>query len=241
MQKPAQARIQPMRALRALGRLLRDPNDTEQVFEIIGALGARAMRRKVADLEQTQQGRALLSDRPSLMAALATSRAEDFAPDTLGAHYHAFLRREGITTDGLVAVSTASTERLADDTLYLSERGTQQHDLWHILTGYQGDIVGEMALLAFSAPQTRNPGIMLIATTLYVVVAGRLGVRALMREAYRRGKRAVDLQQVRWEDELHAPLPALRSALNVDAPPQYLQVRAEDLGPKGLLGPMPTA
>ncbi|MEM6997111.1 MAG: Coq4 family protein, partial [Myxococcota bacterium] len=115
MSQPATVRIQPLRALKALGRLLRDPNDTSQVFEIIGALGARAIRRKARVLKAHPTGQRLLADRPSLRRALAQSTDTEFSPGTLGHAYHAFLRREAITTDGLIAVSDASTRALHDD------------------------------------------------------------------------------------------------------------------------------
>ncbi len=239
MKTPETVRLQPLRALRALGRLLRDPNDTEQVFEIIGALGARATRRKVRRLRAHEGGRALLAEQPSLMAALSSSAPEDFQPGTLGHAYHAFLRREGISTGGLVAVSDASTRALSDDALYLSQRLTHQHDLWHVLAGYEGDIVGETALLAFSFAQTRNPGIALMVATFYVLFGGRLKIRGLIRDAYRRGRRAKDLAAVRWEDTLHEPLSTLRRTLGVGEPPVYAPLRAGQLGPKGLLGPLP--
>lgn len=241
MNSTPSGRIQPLRALRALGRILRDPNDTEQVFEILGAMGGRAIRRRVKVLRKTEEGRSLLDAQPELLHALHGTTAEDFAPGTLGWAYHEFLLREGITTDGLVAVSDASTENLSDDTLYLSERMTQSHDLWHVVAGYQGDIVGEAALLAFTYAQVRNPGILLLVGALYVMAAGKLGARRVIREAYRRGKRARDIVGVHWEDELHRPLAEVRERHGVDEPPKYRPIRAENLGPRGLLGPVPAA
>ncbi len=234
-------RMQPIRALRALARLLRDPNDTEQVFEVLAALGGRALRNKARQLRRSDIGRALLDERPSLLATLAAAGPETYAAGTLGHAYQAFVTREQITTDGLVAISDASKRNLDDDALYLSERVTQAHDLWHVVAGYEGDIVGEACLLAFTHPHTRNPGIALMAGALYIVAGGRLGIRGLMGAAYDRGKRSADLITVRWEDLLHRPLEEVRQHLAVDDPPVYRQVRAADLGPKGLFGPLPGA
>jgi len=234
-------RIQPMRALRALGRILRNPNDTEQVFEILGAMGGRAIWRRTVDLRRTDKGSALLDAQPNLMEALHGTTVDDFAPGTLGRAYHEFLLSEGITTDGLVAVSDASTENLSDDTLYLSERMTKSHDLWHVIAGYEGDLVGEAALLAFTYAQVRNPGILLLVGTLYITAAGKLGARPVIRDAYRRGKAARDFVGFHWEQALHRPLSEVRAQLGVGEPPQYRRIRAEQLGPRGLLGPVPVA
>lgn len=234
-------RIRPLRALRALRRLLRDPNDTEQVFVMIGALGAINLRFKVRALRKTEAGRRLLDDKPSLAAALRSSRPEDFAPGTLGREYHAFLKRERITTDGLIELSGESTQSLQGDMAYLSSRLTQMHDLWHVVAGYEGDLVGEACLLAFSMPQTKNPAVALIVASLYLVVAGRIGVRPLIRAARRRGAEAGDLVSARWEELLHQPLDEVRAQLRVGPRPVYRQVRAEQLGPKGLFGDVPRA
>ena len=234
-------RIRPLRALRALVRLLRDPNDTEQVFVMIGALGAINLRFKVRALRKTQQGARLLDTKPSLAAALCSSTPDDFAPGTLGREYHAFLAREGITSDGLIELSGESVTRLQGDMAYLSARLTHMHDLWHVVTGYEGDLVGEACLLAFTMPQTKNPAVAMIVAALYVMVAGRIGVRPLIRHARRRGIQARDLVSAPWEDLLHRPLEEVRAQLGVGPQPVYRQVRAEQLGPKGLFGQVPRA
>lgn len=44
----------------------------------------------------------------------------------------------------------------------VSGRMRDTHDLWHVLTGYSGDVLGETALLGFIFAQTGNPGVALI-------------------------------------------------------------------------------
>ena len=60
---------------------------------------------------------------------------------------------------------------------YISDRMRDTHDLWHAVTGYKGDLIGEASLLGFSLAQTHNPGIAMIVLTLAVMHAERLAVR----------------------------------------------------------------
>ena len=34
-----------------------------------------------------------------------------------------------------------------------------QHDLWHTLTGYRGDLLGKTDMLAFTFAQVKHPGV----------------------------------------------------------------------------------
>lgn len=80
---------------------------------------------------------------------------------SLGREYLHFLERENITAQGLVQASDVEPGASWQDDahlVYLRDRLRDTHDLWHVVTGYHGDLVGEGALLAFSFAQTWNPG-----------------------------------------------------------------------------------
>ena len=68
---------------------------------------------------------------------------------------------EQISPDGLVAASEEvnRTGRENEDRNRFGMRMRDSHDLWHCVTGYSRDLVGEASLLAFTFAQTRNPGI----------------------------------------------------------------------------------
>lgn len=238
MQEVEKRGFGPFRAVKAIGRLLRDPSDTAQVFEVFGAIGAPSVHHHIRTLRTTPQGQALLKDRPSLADALAGSKAEDFAPGTLGHEYHRFLAREGITTEGLVSMAPAGHDKLHGDARYFADRIVAQHDLWHVLTGYHGDIIGETCLLAFTARQTGNPAAAALVAMLYLVGGRKLGARGMIRDAYRRAGTAEHLAVVRWEEHLHTPLDVLRRELGLGEPPAYTPVRPEQLGPRGMFGPI---
>ena len=223
-------RIRPLDALRAIRGLLKNPDDTALVFEIIEALSGRT-RTKVYDrFCASESGQRLLATRPNLLAQL-TDRQSLLAlpPGTLGRTYGEFMSREQISADGLVEASEDwLSDDLPADRRWFADRLRDTHDLWHVVTGYGRDLVGEASLLAFTYAQTRNPGIGLIVAVAYLKARGiNRPARRLLREGYRRGKRAAWLPGVEWELLLPQPLARVREQLAVGAPPVYEAVRSE--------------
>ena len=206
------------RASRALVALLQNPDDLPQVFTIIEALSEPTYRRVLRRLQASEGGRSLVAERPPLAAMLGDRAALAALPEgSLGRAYLAFMDREGISADGLVQASEADGRPFAGEREidFVPERLRDTHDLWHTVTGYHGDLVGELCLLAFTFAQTHNPALLL------VVIGGAArgflqGRWSLAGEAYRRGQRAAWLPAVRWETLLARPLAEVREELLVD-------------------------
>jgi ubiquinone biosynthesis protein COQ4 len=108
------------------------------------------------------------------------------------------------------------------------------HDLWHAATGYKGDVLGELALLAFTLGQSWNMGLALIVVTAMLKGLGR-GETRLIREGFRRGRAAAWLPAQDWESLLALPLDEVRARLRLDAPPVYTPLRTPELRAQGLL------
>lgn len=235
---PARARsaprpaLHPRRAWRALQELIANPEDTSQVFTIIESLSGNAPHRLLERFEREPSGRRLLATRPSILALLRDRAALERMPEGSLAHaYLAFLDSERITADGLVAASelgTIGTPERDADFEFVGERMRDTHDLWHAVTGYQGDVVGETVLLAFNVAQTKNPGIALIV--LAALVRGRdPELTKLVTRAFRDGQRAAWLPAVEWESLLPLPLDEARRRLRIERAPAYTPVRTHEL------------
>jgi ubiquinone biosynthesis protein COQ4 len=221
-------RLQPARALRALRRLTENPDETAEVFTIVESLSGQAPLRVLARFRKDPVGRLLLAERPQLLSTLIDRRSLERMPRGSLAHaYLAFIDREGITADGLVQASIdGRTGNFDPDTDYafVTERIRDTHDLWHTVTGYQGDIVGEAALLAFNVAQLQNPGI--AAIVLAALVQFReLEFTKLMGRGFVDGMRAAWLPPVHWEVLLPLPLAQVRSVLRIAPTPAYVPVR----------------
>ena len=231
--------IEPRRALRAVAALTRNPDDTAQVFTLIEALsGVRTPRWIVERLASTSGGARLLHQRPEILPLLTDRAALRRLPDdSLGRTYLRFVEAEGITAEGLLAASSEGERRgrVADrDVEFVRARMRDTHDVWHALLGYQGDLVGEAALLAFTFAQTRNAAIGL----LVLVGLGKLRTpeaRAIIGGGFFRGLRAAWLPEQSWETLLPRPVAEVRRRLGVGAPPRYVPVRASELRAAGML------
>jgi len=66
----ARQRVEPLRAWRAMRELLKNPDDTTQVFHIIEALKGDSLSAAVRRLRSTEQGRKMLQIKPNIVAFL---------------------------------------------------------------------------------------------------------------------------------------------------------------------------
>ncbi len=233
-------KLQPRRALDALRKLIANPDDTSQVFTMIEALSGRAPLRVLRRFRKTPDGRRLLETRADIRPLLLDhARLARMPRGSLAEAYLAFPRREGITADGLVEASVRGESGafgVGNDLAYLGDRLRDTHDLWHAVSGYQGDVVGETALLAFSVAQTKNPAVALIVLTA-LVRAHDLELTRLVFHAFRDGQRAAWLPAVVWEELMPLPLEEVRRRLRVEHAPPYVPTRTSELRAMGDLAP----
>jgi len=223
--------IRPADAARAMRALLKNPEDTAQVFRIIDALSGKNGERSIERMRRSQSGRRLLDRRPKLLDRLLDREAMMQLPEgSLGRRYVEFLDAEGITAEGLRQASIdgrALDGAVSPDLDFFRDRMRDTHDLWHVVTGYSGDLVGEASLLAFTFAQTRNPGVGFIVAI--ALLRGREpAVRKMILRGFLRGARARWLPAVDWEKLLALPLDTVRRTLRVGAPPDYERIYSDD-------------
>jgi len=208
---------------------IQNPEDTSQVFRIAQALAFNNPKRVLARVKNSEQGRALLRDKPELLDTLRDKAALEAMPEgSFGRAYLEFLAYESITADGLVEASEEGVDvdyQTDDpDMIYIQHRMRDAHDLWHTVTGYRGDLLGEAALLAFSFAQTKHPGVGFLAG-LGMVFAREPKQRRFVVQGFRKGRRADWLPTQRWEEMLELPLEDVRRQLGVVPVAAYEEVR----------------
>ncbi len=229
--RPAVYKLQWRTAFRALRRLLGDPDATGQVFEIMRALNPPATKRGYLRLIDAPAGARLAYERTELAPRLMDRDwLSGFAPGTVGAAYRDFVWSENLSADGLVQESQrglgAGLVDVPSPIAWYGRRIRDTHDLWHILSGYGRDPLGEACLVAFSYSQTRGLGWLLIALGAAVRSEGVPGVRGAIHEGYRNGKRAAWLPSVDYEALMAEPLEAARERLGIAPPTRYRAVVA---------------
>ena len=221
--RPAGARLEWGRALRALRRLLADSDDTAQVFEIMRALNGRANVRNYDRLLATREGGRIAYQRVELAERLMDDVWLDTLPaGSVGAGYRAFVRDERLSADGLAQISRQRLAQIeeAHPHAWFGRRTRDLHDVWHVLTGYGRDPLGEACLVAFSYAQTRGLGWALIALGA-AWRARRWSVARAIWQAYRRGRASAWLLGEDYETLLAEPLEAARRRLGIRPPTAY--------------------
>lgn len=228
--KPKRKRIEPMKALRAIRALVADKEDTGQVFRIIDALSGNAGDKQFERFIATDMGRRIVAEKRDLVATLSDRAYLSSLPEgSLGRTYYEFMAEEDLTADGLVAASeeVRVREERSQAQRIFGERLRDQHDLWHVTTGYGRDGLGELALLSFSYAQTRNRGIGFIVLVGARITRKRVPaarVWSVVREGFRHGKQAAWLPETDWEAMLSKPLSEVRTLLKIQAPTTYREV-----------------
>lgn len=224
----AKRRYRPLVALKALRTLLRDKEDTAQVFRIIDALGGPSFE-KLYRRFRSQSNALELLERPRSLCDVLGDRAylATLPEGSLGRDYLAFMEREQITADGLVAASDEGHgEREVVDPLMrrMGERLRDSHDLYHVLGQYGRDGMGEVCVLAFTHGVSGNPGIAL------VILGGIFKYRqelpgqpvvAMARQAWQLGRAATFLPGADWEALLPVETSEVRRRLNIGTPTAY--------------------
>lgn len=213
-------------AVRALRRLLADPDDTRQVFEIMRALNGAAAARGYRRLLRTSQGGRIAYERQELAERLMDEAWLDaLPPGSVGAAYRTFVRAERLSAEGLAGVSReglAEIEALHPHA-WFGRRTRDAHDVWHVLSGYHRDPLGEACLVAFSYAQTGGLGWALIAVgALLRAARGRRwdAARAIV-QGWRRGRAAQWLLGEDYERLLGEPLDSARRRLRITSPDRY--------------------
>lgn len=207
-------------ALKALVRLLSDKEDTGQVFEIMRALNGDSTAKNYERLLNTPAGGRIAYEHVELAPRLMDDAWLDaFAPGTVGAAYRTFIRSENLSAEGLAEVSRQGQAPvdIAHPYAWFGRRMRDSHDIWHVLSGYHRDGLGEACLVAFSFAQTGSLGWAFIAGGALLKARGRggRGARQAIWQGYRRGKAAKWLPGEDYVTLMSEPLDAARRRLNI--------------------------
>lgn len=225
--------FEPRRAFRAAKILAADPDDLPQVFTIIESLSLDTMNRIYRKMAAGALGKDLLAKRPDLVELLADRAALRRLPDgSVGRAYLAFVERENISADGIraaAAMGATAAASLPAPFDFVHARMRDTHDLWHVVTGISGDVLGETALLAFTLAQIWNPAIALIVGIGLVKTARWPAARPLIFEMFRRGQKAAWLPEQHWETMLARPLSEVRQELRIEPVGDYQEIRTNEV------------
>ncbi|MEQ5786762.1 hypothetical protein J3454_02515 [Erythrobacter sp. NFXS35] len=221
-------RYRPLRAWKNFRLLIADKEDTSLVFKIFESLPSKTFLPRVAELALSEHGEHLRRSEPRLPEILDDHAALRRTPKGSLAHaYCDFMETEGLSAAGLVAeAERLGRPKYPDLVQWFMERSRDTHDLFHILTGYGRDALGEQCVLLFTHGQSPSQGHLLIgyagaANIKKMVKGSEAPVFGAVRQAHRTGKGAPRLIEQSIRELLAQPLEAVRAQLNIPAPTQY--------------------
>lgn len=221
----------PLKLLHHFGKLIEDKEDTEQVFHIIEASKGRKSHQQAWDFIGSREGQRFLREGIDIPSMLDDHpRWADLPVNSVGKRYMAFMKREGLSAAGLVEEShkwAPPESRPEDLTEWYFNRLRDTHDLFHVLTGYGRDALGEAALLGFSYSQSYNKGILFIAyvgARLMKKVSGtKAPLYSAVREGQRLGREAAKLAHMDVEAVMREDISEARRRLKIGEPVIYRQ------------------
>ena len=223
-----ESRYRPLRAIKSFQGLIKDKEDTSLVFKIFESLPSREFLPRVAALALSERGEFLRSTEPALAEVLDDHAALRRTPKGSLAHaYCDFMEAEGLTAAGLVAESERSGRaRFPDLVEWFINRSRDTHDLFHVLTGYGRDALGEQCVLLFTHGQAPSQGHLLIgyagaANITKMTKSSKAPVFGAVRQAHRTGRGAPPLISQPIRKLIERPLAEVRSALKIPEPDRY--------------------
>jgi ubiquinone biosynthesis protein COQ4 len=235
--------IRPLKAVKAFFDLVDDRDDTRYVFAFFNAVNGRSNEAYYERFLTSDYGKGFLAD-PEALGRTLTDRAtlESHGPGTFAAVYLEYLDAENLHPLGVHEAAVANAPEMMakvkaewPDLYWLLYHGALTHDLYHVLTGYSRDPMGEALLLVFTGLQTGSRGARLLGALAglrirYEIPAWPVG--QMMKESVALARHAEHFPTADLASFLPLPLEEARQRVNITAPQLYLATREAWRGPE---------
>ena len=163
-------------------------------------------------LSRHPQGKQAFADRPQL-GTIDQQALMQLAPHTLGYAYAHHLQVNGL--------NPLPTQPATNNAQFLGLHITETHDIWHVVTGCDTSILGELQLEAFYVAQLQASRfwLALVTKNLLKVVMHDIEQATAYMDAittgWLMGKQAKPLFGIRWNTLWDAPLADIRASLKI--------------------------
>lgn len=193
-------------AAHSLNVLKDDPAHTHYGPLLNACLDSETYAALAKKWRTTEEGRAFLDERPTLQGAdLDLLALENMPAGTLGYEFIQYFRKNNISP-------FVTAFPINNDVDFLSKRYRETHDIFHLLTGYGTDVIGEMELQAFVMGNLKmRQTWMILAFGCFEVlkmngIKGYTNYLSRLRAAYERGARSREMLSVRYENMWSKPV-----------------------------------
>lgn len=239
--------IRPLEAWRAFWDLVADRDNTIHVFRFFMAVNGKTAGKSFRRFLASDFGRKMLAD-PHYIDRILLDRAslEAAGPGTVAATYLHYLDSENLHPLGVHQAAKDAAPELwermeRDYPEYAVMRRTTAilHDLYHVLTGYGRDPLGEAVLLEFAGAQSGNRGARMLGRAAGLRIRSEIRswpVGKMMSTAVKMAREADDIAQIDPAEYILLPLEDARARLNIVPDPVYAKIRSEWTGPEPVSG-----
>lgn len=228
-------RLQPLAWPRLAAQVREDPGDVALGARIFFSIGGHDEGPNYRRFLRAPGGAELLRDAtPYPEIVTDYERLRTLPAGTLGREYVRELDERGIHPVELDRQTHAAYvgRAFSREHAYVRDRVRQTHDLYHTLTGYGIDVLGEAGVLAFTFGQTGNKGwaMLVFLNGLSALSKGRLDGWRVAWKGYRRGRQARFLAAVNdWERLFQLPIDAARAELGIAPLEPYRPLELEEV------------
>jgi ubiquinone biosynthesis protein Coq4 len=195
-------------------RLLLDPNRLDDVFVLErGTVDTAVNDRILATIAQDPRAARAIAERHRL-ERVDVDRLASLPEGTLGRTFADYLRARGLDPGAIPRLDAP------DDEGYVRAHLYETHDIWHVVTGFDTDVAGEIGLQAFYSAQIDG------ALPRWLVMGGLL--HSIMKQpddwsrrleaiarGWNLGKRSGALFGTHWDEMWTVPLGEVRTTLRV--------------------------
>ncbi len=239
--------LRPLKAWGHFRELLKDKENTEEVFHIFESLPWKGLRPAAEAFLTSARGQAIRASEPYLPAILDDHAAlRRLSVGSVAHAYCDFMEREGLSAQGLVDEFDRFNNgrfNFGDQFEWYMNRLRDTHDLLHILTGYGRDALGEQCVLAFTYSQQPSPAHLFIAYAGGINMKSRVKSKApvlrAVREGQKLGKACPRIVETPIRELLAMQVDEARAKLGITPVRYYAQAhavwRAEGIDPYDML------
>jgi ubiquinone biosynthesis protein Coq4 len=197
-----------------LAKISKNPNATDAVWGVVRALrGLHLLQDEHDWLTQQSENRETFSKRKMLQKYDLHSMRQ-LPANSLGRLYADHMFDNNLQPDFYEEIEVKT------DSDYIVMRMRETHDFWHVMTGFDTSVEGEIGVQAFMMAQIRSPlSPLLIGGQLVInAIKDPQRARKIMSAAaqgWQKGLNAKSIFSVDWENHFSTPITNLRTDYNI--------------------------
>jgi ubiquinone biosynthesis protein COQ4 len=201
-----QIKISPhiLKAVKGFIEFANNPSKTEAAFDIADGLRPTGLYAQFIHHAHSHVSVAQITKERYFAPIINLDDLIEYPEESLGHHYARHMKQLGLQPDFYRKID------IEDDYSYLAMRMRQTHDIWHTITGFGTDLIGEAKLQAFTLAQMRSPlaGALLGAFLVYTLKSS-IPLDPLIDgiwEGWCMGKASSPFIAQKWEEDWKKPL-----------------------------------